>query len=64
MPSAKPVIKISTKCAAEKCDFSWSRISAIEIEKVDEPPPEKEVEDKPALGCGVAFEGGKCSKAN
>jgi hypothetical protein len=31
---------------------------------VDEPPPEKEVEDKPALGCGVAFEGGKCSKAN
>ena len=59
MAPASPVIKISTKCNADDCKYSWSRLSAIEIEQLEEEePPVKE--EGIASGCGEAFEGGKC----
>lgn len=59
--SAKPYIKIGTKCAADNCDYSWSRASAIEIDKIEEGPKEAVGEAEPS-GCGVAFEGGNCNR--
>lgn len=59
--SAKPYIKIGTKCAADNCDYSWSRASAIEIDMIQEPPEENK-EETVASGCGEAFEGGNCNR--
>ena len=61
MAPASPVIKISTRCNADDCKYSWSRLSAIEIEQLEEEEEAPKKEEGTASGCGEAFEGGKCS---